>query len=44
MTMTKATIIALFVISSLPFIVLFTIGRFAWRCAKVIVKWLTADF
>jgi hypothetical protein len=42
--MSKASLIAMYVILSLPLIILFSIGMFAWRCAKVITKWLTSDF
>lgn len=41
---TKASLITIYVILSLPLIALFSIGMFAWCCAKVIVKWLTSDF
>ena len=41
---TKATLIAICVIISSPLIILFSIGMFAWCCAKAIVEWLTFDF
>jgi hypothetical protein len=44
MYMTKASLIAIYVILSLPLIVLFSIGMFAWCCARAIINWLTADF
>ena len=44
MRMTKAYIIAIYVILSLPLIIMFSIGMFAWCCAKTIVKWLISDF
>lgn len=44
MNMTKASLIAMYVILSLPLIILFSIGMFAWCCAKAVIKWLTADF
>lgn len=40
----KAILIAIYVILSLPLIVLFSIGMFAWCCARAIVIWLTIDF
>lgn len=44
MNMTKSSFIAMFVIVSLPLIVLFSIGLFAWCCATAVVEWLTNDF
>lgn len=44
MNMTKAYLVAMYVILSLPLIILFSIGMFAWRCARAIVNWLTKDF
>lgn len=44
MYMTKAILIAIYVILSLPLIILFSIGMFAWCCAKAIIEWLTFDF
>lgn len=44
MNMTKASFIAMYVILSLPLIILFSLGMFAWCCARAIVNWLTADF
>jgi hypothetical protein len=44
MSMTKASFIAMYVILSLPLIILFSIGMFAWCCAKAVISWLTADF
>ena len=41
---TKATLIAIYVIISLPLIILFSIGMFAWCCAEAIISWLTFDF
>lgn len=42
--MIKASFITMYVILSLPLIILFSIGMFAWCCAKAIVEWLTIDF
>ena len=44
MYMTKAGFITMYVILSLPLIILFSIGIFAWCCAKAIINWLTFDF
>lgn len=44
MYMTKASLITMYVILSLPLIILFSVGMFAWRCAKAVIKWLTNDF
>ena len=44
MNMTKASFITMYVILSLPLIILFSIGMFAWCCAKAIINWLTVDF
>lgn len=44
MYMTKASVIAMYVIISLPLIILFSIGMFAWGCAKAVVAWLIDDF
>jgi len=44
MNMTKASLIAVYVILSLPLIILFSIGIFAWCCAKAIIEWLMNDF
>ena len=44
MNMTKASLIAMYVILSLPLIILFSIGMFAWCCAKAVIEWLTAGF
>ena len=44
MYMTKASLIAIYVILSLPLIILFSIGMFAWCCAKAVIGWLTDDF
>ena len=44
MNMTKVSIIAMYVIISLPLIILFSIGMFAWCCAKAVIEWLTDDF
>ena len=41
---TKATLIAIYVILSIPLIIIFSIGIFAWCCAKAIIEWLTFDF
>ncbi len=43
MNMLKASLIAMCVILSLPLIVLFSIGMFAWCCARAVIDWL-ADF
>lgn len=40
----KVSIISMFVILLLPLIVVFSIGMFAWCCAKAVVAWLTFDF
>lgn len=42
--MIKASFITMYVILSLPLIILFSIGMFAWCCAKATVEWLTIDF
>ena len=44
MDMIKASFIAMYVILSLPLIILFSIGMFAWCCARAIIDWLTSDF
>lgn len=44
MNMTKASLIAMYVILSLPLIILFSIGMFAWCCATAVIEWLTDDF
>ncbi len=44
MNMTKASLIAVYVILSLPLIILFSIGMFAWCCARAVIDWLTDDF
>ena len=44
MNMTKVSIIAMYVIISLPLIILFSIGMFAWCCAKAVVEWFTVEF
>ena len=44
MSMTKASFITMYVILSLPLIILFSIGMFAWCCARAVINWLTADF
>ena len=41
--MIKASFIAMYVILSLPLIILFSIGMFAWCCAKAIIGWLTSN-
>ena len=43
MNMTKANLIAVYVILSLPLIILFSIGMFAWCCARAVIDWLTDD-
>ena len=40
MWMLKASIIAMYVILSLPLIVLFSIVMYAWCCAKAVIEWL----
>ena len=44
MDMTKASFITMYLILSLPLIILFSIGMFAWYCAKAIFRWLTSEF
>lgn len=44
MYMIKASLIAIYVILSLPLIILFSIGMFAWCCARAVIDWLTDDF
>ena len=44
MSMIKVNIITIYVILSLPLIILFSIGMFAWCCARAVVNWLTSDF
>ena len=44
MSMIKVNIITIYVILSLPLIILFSIGMFAWCCARTVVNWLTSDF
>ena len=44
MNMIKANVIAMYVILSLPLIILFSIGTFAWCCARAVFDWLTDDF
>ena len=44
MSMFKVSFMAIFVILSLPLIILFSIGMFAWCCARAIINWLTVDF
>ena len=43
MNMIKANLIAIFVILSFPLIILFSIGMFAWCCARAVIDWLTFD-
>lgn len=43
MDMTKASFITMYVIVSLPLIILFSVGMFAWRCARAVIDWLTVD-
>jgi hypothetical protein len=40
----KVSIISMFVILTLPLIVVLSLGMFAWCCAKAIVDYLTFDF
>ncbi len=40
MYMTKASLITMYVILSLPLIILFSIIMFAWSCAKAITNYL----
>ena len=42
--MIKVGFITMYVILSLPLIILFSIGMFAWCCAKAAIEWLTNDF
>lgn len=44
MSMIKASLIAIYVILSLPLIILLSIGMFAWCCATAVFEWLTNDF
>jgi hypothetical protein len=44
MNMIKASLIAIYVILSLPLIILFSIGMFAWCCATAVIEWLTNEF
>lgn len=44
MDMIKASLIAICVILSLPLIILFGVGMFAWCCATAVFEWLTNDF
>ena len=44
MSMTKASLITMCVILSLPLIILFSIGMFAWCCARAVINWITDDF
>lgn len=44
MYLIKASIMTMFVILSLPLIVIFSIAMFAWFCARAISNWLTEDF
>ena len=40
----KASLITMYVILSLPLIILFSIAMFALCCAKAVIEWLTNDF
>lgn len=40
----KISFLTMYVMLSLPLIVVFSIAMFAWRCAKAVVTWLTFDF
>ena len=42
--MIKVGFITMYVILSLPLIILFSIGMFAWCCARAVIEWLTDDF
>ena len=44
MDMTKASLIAIYVVLSLPLIIIFSIGMFAWCCAKAVIEWLTIEW
>lgn len=44
MDMIKASFITMFMILSLPLIVLFSLVMFAWSCAEAVSNWLTEDF
>lgn len=44
MSMIKAGFITVYVILSLPLIILFSIGMFAYCCASAVIDWLTDDF
>ena len=44
MNMIKASFMAMYIVLSLPLIILFSIGMFAWCCARAVINWLTADF
>lgn len=44
MEMLKINLLTIFVVASLPLIILFSIGMFAWCCAKAVCEWLTEDF
>lgn len=41
--MIKVSFITMYVILSLPLIILFSIGMFAWCCAKAVIDWLLTD-
>lgn len=40
MDMIRASFIAMYVVLSLPLIIIFSIGMFAWCCARAIIEWL----
>ena len=40
MNMIKASFMAIYIVLSLPLIILFSIGMFAWSCATAVVEWL----
>lgn len=43
MDMIKASFMAMYVVLSLPLIILFSIGMFAWYCARVVIYWITGN-
>lgn len=42
--MIKENFLTMYVILSLPLIILFSIGMFAWCCARAFIDWLKEDF
>ena len=44
MNIIKVFFITMYVILSLPLIILLSIGMFAWCCARAVIDWLTDCF